>query len=52
MHPAYDQEGTLLWGLAPLLRPVVPFVGLTLVIVFGRYFLWILGWLMRLLQPK
>jgi hypothetical protein len=52
MHHAYEQEGTLLWGLAPLLRPVVPFVGLTLVIVFGRYFLWILGWLMRLLQPK
>jgi hypothetical protein len=52
MHPAYEQEGTLLWGLAPILRPVVPFVGLTLVILFGRYFLWVLGWLMRLLQPK
>ncbi len=49
-HPGWEQEGTLLWGLAPILRPIVPLVALSMLVVFVKYLWWFLSVMMRLIR--
>lgn len=42
--------GGPLWALAPLLLPVMPIVGVGLIMIFIRFFLWVSAWFLKLLD--
>jgi hypothetical protein len=47
-HPAYQVVCGPLYAIAPVLLPLAPIIITSLVITFGRLFLWIIGWLLKL----
>lgn len=49
-HPAYQSSGGPLWALAPVLLPVLPIIGASILIAFIRFFIWIVGWFLKLLD--
>lgn len=42
--------GGPLWALQPLLGPVLPLLGVALLVVFGRFCLWLVAWLLKLID--
>ena len=49
-HPAYSATGGPLWALAPVLLPVLPIIAASILISFVRFFIWVSGWLLKLLD--
>jgi hypothetical protein len=49
-HPAYSLEGHPLWALAPVLVGLLPVILFSVVVVFVRFFFWILDWLRKLIE--
>jgi hypothetical protein len=49
-HPAYSLEGTPFWALAPVLIWIAPSIMLSIVLVFLRFFFWMLDWLRKLMH--
>lgn len=49
LNPGYDEPGTLLWALSPVLRPLVPLVVLVLVLVLGKVVLLMADWVVSVL---
>ncbi len=48
--PAWTEEGSVLWALAPFLGPLMPIISISLLVVIAQFFLWVLKWLLRLLD--
>jgi hypothetical protein len=49
-NPAYQTVGGPLWALAPVLMPVLPIILVSIMIVFVRFFFWLLDWLRKLIE--
>jgi hypothetical protein len=49
-HPGYSLEGSVLWALAPVLTRLSPILIVLIIVVFFRFFLWIINWLRRLIE--
>lgn len=53
-NAAYTTEGGPLWALAPVLNdpyiPLLPLVVVGLIVAFVRLYIWIIGWLLKLID--
>lgn len=45
--PSWTSEGGPLWALAPAVVPVIPILIVALLVIFARYMLWLIGWLLK-----
>ena len=50
LNPAYTTPGSAVWGLAPILKPVLPIIALSLVVVWLKFFLFLLSWFLKVLD--
>jgi hypothetical protein len=46
----WTTEGGPLWAIAPFVMPVLPIVAIMFVVLIARFALWLLGWLLKLLD--
>jgi hypothetical protein len=45
---AWTTEGSALWAIQPFLGPLMPIIGIALLVVLAQLFLWLLKWLLKL----
>jgi hypothetical protein len=49
-NPGYTSEGGPLWAMAPVLVPLTPLIGVALLVLFSRFWLYLLDWLRKLVE--